>query len=57
MILQLSNSNSILHIFLRDTFFLDVGEGNVDVGITGIDVVEESLVDVNRILVSYFVNN
>jgi ATP phosphoribosyltransferase len=27
-----------------------VGEGNVDVGITGIDVVEESLVDVNRIL-------
>ena len=27
-----------------------VGEGNVDIGITGIDVVEESLVDVNNIL-------
>jgi ATP phosphoribosyltransferase len=29
----------------------DVGEGNVDVGITGIDVVEESNVDVDTILV------
>lgn len=29
----------------------DVGEGNVDVGITGIDVVEESNVDVNRVMV------
>lgn len=31
---------------------LDVGEGNVDVGITGVDVVEEALVDVNRVMVS-----
>ena len=30
----------------------DVGEGNVDVGITGIDVVEESNVDVDRVMVS-----
>lgn len=27
-----------------------VGEGNVDAGITGIDVVEESNVDVNKVL-------
>ena len=34
-----------------------VGEGNVDIGITGIDVVEETAVDVETILVckiSYF---
>ena len=29
-----------------------VGEGNVDAGITGIDVVEESEVEVQRIMVS-----
>ena len=30
----------------------DVGEGNVDIGITGMDVVEESNVDVATVLVS-----
>lgn len=29
-----------------------VGEGNVDMGITGVDVVAESQVDVNRVMVS-----
>lgn len=35
-------------------YLTDVGEGNVDVGITGIDVVEESNVDVNRVMVLLF---
>jgi ATP phosphoribosyltransferase len=46
--LTVSNSYS----FSFASFVLDVGEGNVDVGITGLDVVEESNVDVNHVLVS-----
>ena len=33
-----------------------VGEGNVDAGITGIDVVEESQVEVEKVLVSNYYN-
>ena len=42
--------NLLLFCFLMITE--DVGEGNVDIGITGMDVVEESNVDVATVLVS-----
>ena len=42
------------HLNVNQQFLPDVGEGNVDVGITGIDVVEESNVDVDTILVRYY---
>lgn len=34
-----------------------VGEGNVDAGITGLDVVQESDVDIDIVMVSHYLSN